>query len=515
MKTNSYPSYYLENNEIFSADKRRFTGIWIPHDLFFCKTLSWGEKILIKNIESLCSAPKGCFASDSYFAETLHLSLSSIRRHLIRLRKLKIIKTVSFNGRKRRIAVDRGQLDTFLLNSFKNELAENSKKHIAVDRGLLDKSLSNSLKTEQAASSKRACCKLKKSYYNNKYINISSISKDIHTKRKRFDNENISVVLKNRKKETEEAPEFKKKTEGAPEFKKKTEISEFTKKIIKRWNKYTPLIVRHGTDNKISLRIQFAIKSFLRGEFAKTHALNSTWLSTNKIPESLARQKFTKEKILKTIKRLHLYHKEGYEPQNKSFLSRSLLNMIYNPRTGTSWFMKAASSKPQKLRENFNITIKDKHPEITEGYLKWITKEFKLPENKENSQRIIYPAKKFVEFWKTKLSDEKFGNKCRDDFSTPERMLRFFVQWLEEERWIMKIISNSNDKISSATHFLGSPKIIRKFVEYHERVNLQCPGRLLGAITKDFNKQDVGAKERVKTKRWAEKQIEEELEELI
>lgn len=441
MKTSPY---YLENNEIFSTEKRRFTGIYISEGLFFCNTLSWEEKILIKNIESLCSTSKGCFASNRYFAQIARCSPPSVVRYLTRLRKLKIVKTVSFDGRKRRIKIDKKHLDNFILNSLKNRR----------------------VKTVQLSD---------------------------------------QDALKNRM--VEKSSEYKKKKKG------KIKNFLFTKKVIKKWNKYAPLITKHGTNNKTSLQIHHVLKSLLKGEFSKTHSFNSNWLSTNKIPESLLKRRFTKGEILKTIKRLHLYHKEGYEPQNKSYLSRSLLTMIYNPRTGTSWFMKAAVCFPQKIRKLYSV--KDSTPRLTRIYLNWLLCHCHCkPPSSEEKSMVVYSLRKFVGFWKDKMNENKTSDRCKDNFGSPEKTLLTFSRWMGGDNWYKATIVQEG--YSAAANFLGSELVLRKFISHCEKTNLPRRGYLLDKISSDEKRRAIKNKEKKRLDaEWVKKQTEREIQDLL
>ncbi len=52
---------------------RSFKGVWIPKDIWLSKELSLQEKVFLVEISSLDNS-KGCFASNSYFAEFFELS---------------------------------------------------------------------------------------------------------------------------------------------------------------------------------------------------------------------------------------------------------------------------------------------------------------------------------------------------------------------------------------------------------------------------------------------------------
>lgn len=56
---------------------RDFKGVWIPKDIWLDENLTWMEKLLLVEIDSL-DAEKGCFASNDYFAKFFQLSKSRI-----------------------------------------------------------------------------------------------------------------------------------------------------------------------------------------------------------------------------------------------------------------------------------------------------------------------------------------------------------------------------------------------------------------------------------------------------
>lgn len=61
--------------------ERGFKGIWIPKDVWFDKMLSWSEKLLLVEIDSL-DCGDGCFATNEYFMDFFSLSESRVS-HLI------------------------------------------------------------------------------------------------------------------------------------------------------------------------------------------------------------------------------------------------------------------------------------------------------------------------------------------------------------------------------------------------------------------------------------------------
>ena len=58
-------------------EERQFVGIFIPAKLYLDKNLSWIEKILIVEIQSLCNENEPCKASNEHFSN--HLGISKKR----------------------------------------------------------------------------------------------------------------------------------------------------------------------------------------------------------------------------------------------------------------------------------------------------------------------------------------------------------------------------------------------------------------------------------------------------
>ena len=84
--------------------ERNFLGVWIPKNIYLNQELSWSEKILLVEIESLDNE-NGCFASNDYFADFLGVTKTTISTSISKLKKLGFIEQVSFDGRTRVIKV--------------------------------------------------------------------------------------------------------------------------------------------------------------------------------------------------------------------------------------------------------------------------------------------------------------------------------------------------------------------------------------------------------------------------
>lgn len=82
---------------------RKFKGIWFPADIWTNRDLTFLEKGLLVEIDSLTDEEKKqyCYASNQYFAGFFNCSQSSITNSISRLIKLGYIEVVKFDGRKR------------------------------------------------------------------------------------------------------------------------------------------------------------------------------------------------------------------------------------------------------------------------------------------------------------------------------------------------------------------------------------------------------------------------------
>jgi len=82
--------------------KPRFTGIFIPVEILELKEISLLEKILLSWIDALYDEEKGgCYASNFHLSQRLGVKENTIVKAISKLRKMKLIEDVSFDGRKR------------------------------------------------------------------------------------------------------------------------------------------------------------------------------------------------------------------------------------------------------------------------------------------------------------------------------------------------------------------------------------------------------------------------------
>lgn len=75
--------------------RRGFKGIWIPAVVWECSELSWPEKVMLVEIDSLYDEKRGgCYASNGYFAQFFSLSKSRISEIISTMNRKGFIKVV-------------------------------------------------------------------------------------------------------------------------------------------------------------------------------------------------------------------------------------------------------------------------------------------------------------------------------------------------------------------------------------------------------------------------------------
>lgn len=88
------------------SGKRDFKGIWIPAEIYLDQSLSWAEKILLIEIDSLDNdKEKGCFASNDYLAKFIGVTSGAVANMLTKLKKRGLVKRIYYDGRHRGLRV--------------------------------------------------------------------------------------------------------------------------------------------------------------------------------------------------------------------------------------------------------------------------------------------------------------------------------------------------------------------------------------------------------------------------
>lgn len=84
-------------------DTRDFKGVWIPKEVWLNPNLTFLEKGILAEIDSLSSEDKGCFASNEYLADFCGCSVTKVSLAISKLVDLGYIYLENFNGRQREL----------------------------------------------------------------------------------------------------------------------------------------------------------------------------------------------------------------------------------------------------------------------------------------------------------------------------------------------------------------------------------------------------------------------------
>lgn len=74
-------------------NERDFKGVWIPKEIWLDINLTWSEKLLLVELDSLSTLEKGCFATNEYLGSFFNLSKDRISKLITSLKKKGYIET--------------------------------------------------------------------------------------------------------------------------------------------------------------------------------------------------------------------------------------------------------------------------------------------------------------------------------------------------------------------------------------------------------------------------------------
>ena len=124
--------------------ERDFKGIWIPKEIWLDKNMGVLDKVILMEVDSLCSDEEYCYASNEYLAEFCNCTETKVSTSISKLIKLGYLEIIKFDGRKRylksRLKKNEKQTlknlkadfkkfnDINIINNINNNKKENNKK---------------------------------------------------------------------------------------------------------------------------------------------------------------------------------------------------------------------------------------------------------------------------------------------------------------------------------------------------------------------------------------------------
>ncbi len=360
-----------ENGEIYTKKERDFKGIWIEKEIYLCpkEILNWTEKLLLIEICSL-SKQKGCFAGNQHFANFLGCSTTTISIGISKLKELKLIKEIDFNGRKRILKADKLHIAyrINLINKIYIDLINNKKLP-----------LSSNLKAAFKFTYKQLLSLLKA--YNNTYknnneevfnkLNTYSESDDSHQsslkKQMALENNSDRQKISNKKERRKLSQEDEDKIRNCP----------FTMRIINLWNSFSPVTPQHKSPSLIWKSIHLSLNQLRKGIFYKRHNWAGSYFDLfceiNKITsqqiKNMLDRPFKKKEIIEGIKLFPSYCKEGNFIKKQSY-SKTLSLMFYNDESPFVSMFALALIKGEANPVSESMEIKCKYPRLAEKFKK-------------------------------------------------------------------------------------------------------------------------------------------------
>lgn len=313
-------------------DKQGIDYVIIPGEVAFNKELTKTDSFVFWMIKSLsCNKENNCWANNEFIANKLNINPQTVSNSIAKLKKLKYIEQISFDGRVRRLAIDKEYAIRYehLISAYNDPYRQHIPKLIVYKDTNKNYNLSLSKDKEKET-------KVSFSAIGLRYINKAKLKRLLYT----------------------------------------PDISKRTEKIILYWNSQgKPLTVHRLKKGKLISRVDKLIKiksrSYKMKDFIEAIDLYHELLSSKHttINKAVSLDQFIEASD---------YQQEAiYNNKEKASIS--------------SWFYECLKGKDY-LFKTYGKFIKDKHPDVTEKIKEiWKERIGKLrsgEEYSENSFRI-------------------------------------------------------------------------------------------------------------------------------
>ena len=133
---------------------RKFSGIWIPKDIWLDSRLTMLDKGILMEIDSLDNE-QGCCASNAYLAEFCGCSESNITKTISLLKELGYIYQASFDGRTRILKSNLDKTQSKQTNKFYESASENLRPYNNVSNDTLNNKNTFSKEKDICSSGKK------------------------------------------------------------------------------------------------------------------------------------------------------------------------------------------------------------------------------------------------------------------------------------------------------------------------------------------------------------------------
>lgn len=390
------------------AEDKKIKWVLIPGEVAFNRKLNRTDLMVWWIINALNSKKNTCYVTNEYISNLIHSNPQTISNSIKKLKVLKYIKQVGFDGRRRILVIN-------------NDFQEEYKDLIEDYNGLV------SLYTEYNKSYRQDIRKLIPIINNSNKDNNKSFSK-------------------------EKDNDFSKKSKNKKTSKLSPSNRSLSLRLINFWNSFS-YTVNHSTKTprtKLCKEIIRKLSELQDGLLGENNDISRNWLKKYDIPLEWINKKYTYLELKEGINRLSKYSKDGYWPKNKKNF-RSLNTLLYDSYNRTSMFLNAMKTPPELLIDHEDKKWKNKYPDLTK---KFISSDI-WPKDKEVNEKVISKSIHNLKNYTESLINDEW-DKISTYYGTLNLMADRYLDWLLEQHWIKDFNEKSLDPESG---------LFKKFIE--------------------------------------------------
>ena len=408
-------------------------GIGIPAEVLFNPELSIIDQKLFGIIQLLSKTSQGCFASNNYLAQIMMgYSPQTITNSISKLNKLGYVKSElreTPRGTVRHVFIDPEYTKRYesIVTTVSDFLVYSRENNISPQPDGIKRLLGGGI-TDIIPP------------YNPGYTNGNN-NKIYTSYIKAVPSETVSSLplpKRNRPAPKQKLPEKNAVLRGSP-----------CGQFISTWNNAPGPHTKHSLagSSKTILRIKRYYNQLRAGIFFQDKKWNEDWLKRNPNVkygiESFERsnQEIPEEKLIEILNSAMNHFLEGYWPQDKKTIPKSLADFIYNTHNQNSWFIKSMTNPPELLRTPGLPADQEYDPQSTNLFLE-------LMGESRNNDRAVREINNFVKKMKEcyELTVETFppggsGSGTNFHYEYPDwgTFVEAYGHWLEEQNWVNSI----------------------------------------------------------------------------
>jgi len=311
--------------------------------------------------------------------------------------------------------------------------------------------------------------------------------------------ENISTVKENEIQETEKINKMKNTKNEFFEPKKDT-IKNTTPEnsIISFWNKFPELATHRNRNTKLYKKANEYITALLDHSFVDTYEFDNNWKIDNNL-RILPLKELTVKSLKSAIMDYTLCFEPEYKPENKEYLTKSIVDFIYNPVTKKSQLLFILNHKPQLItKPNPSLARKSIPSEIASRVDNILSHKYSRINDLHRLEvynNVLRTLKKFTEI--KKLGKYQVN---KSNFSYIKSIERLWLDYLSNRSKITKFdFSPDNFTFNNFIEYMEneydvsldtSEKNIRRLQRSHEK-SLQSKQKEVKLVENELNIDDL------------------------